>query len=97
MKLLTKKDLKALPKIGSQEGNLNPLCKVKLFAPWGMWTWYLIEYDPETRMALALAQGFDDEVGYVSLDELEQIRGPLGLRIERDRVFKPVPLSELKK
>jgi len=35
------------------------------------------------------------ELGYFSLKELEEIRGPLGLPIERDLDFEPKTLSEL--
>jgi hypothetical protein len=37
------------------------------------------------------------EIGYFSLSELEKIRGPLGLKVERDLYWKPKPLSEVKK
>lgn len=37
------------------------------------------------------------ELGYVSLSELEAVRGPFGLRIERDLHFAPKPLSEVQK
>lgn len=35
------------------------------------------------------------ELGYFSLTELEAVRGPLGLPIERDLYFKPATLNEL--
>ncbi|MCL6481523.1 MAG: DUF2958 domain-containing protein [Firmicutes bacterium] len=38
----------------------------------------------------------ESELGYFSLDELESIRGPLGLKVERDLYWKPVPLSKVK-
>jgi hypothetical protein len=40
-----------------------------------------------------LVDGFEQELGYFSLKELEDTRGPLGLLIERDMHFKPQPLS----
>lgn len=96
MKLLTKELLKKLPLRYSQESNPDPLCVGKLFAPWGNWTWYLIEYDPEERVFLAFVSGFEGELGYVSLDELEAIKGPFGLKIERDMWYEPLKLSEVK-
>jgi hypothetical protein len=42
-----------------------------------------------------LVDGFERELGYFSLDELEQLRGPLGLPVERDLYWKPTLLSEL--
>jgi hypothetical protein len=65
---------------------------VKLFCPWGGATWLLTELDPEDN---DIAFGLCDlgmgcpELGTVRLSELESIRGPDGLRIERDLYFKP--------
>ena len=42
-----------------------------------------------------LVQGFDEELGYFSLEELEQARGPGGLTVERDLSFKPRALSQV--
>lgn len=39
----------------------------------------------------------DPELGYFSLSELEKVRGPLGLRVERDLYWEPKPLSEVRK
>jgi hypothetical protein len=44
-----------------------------------------------------LVQGFEEELGYFSLQELSSVKGPLGLGIERDRHFRPQPLSALRK
>ena len=66
---------------------------VKLFCPWGGATWLLTELDPEEPdIAFGLCdvgQGFP-ELGRVSLAELDAIRGPGGLGIERDLTFKPL-------
>lgn len=35
------------------------------------WTWFLLEYDPETRHAFGLVDGFVEEMGYFDLAELE--------------------------
>ncbi len=96
MKLLTKEIEKKLPKLYSQEKVSDPLCVVKYFTPDSNWTWYGIEYSPETRLFFGLVDGFDKELGYFSLDELENIRGPYGLPVERDLWFKPTKLSELR-
>jgi Protein of unknown function (DUF2958) len=41
--------------------------------------------------------GFEQELGYFRLSELESVRGPLGLQIERDVHFPPTRLSEVKR
>ena len=42
-----------------------------------------------------LVSGFELELGYFSLSELESVRGPLGLPIERDLYFEPKTLQDL--
>ena len=42
-----------------------------------------------------LVDGIETELGYISLNELRTIRGPLGLPIERDEHWKPRSLSEV--
>jgi Protein of unknown function (DUF2958) len=69
---------------------------VKLFSPEA--TWLLSEVDPDDPDRLFglcdLGLGFP-ELGYVSLAELSALKGPLGLRVERDAHFiADKPLSE---
>lgn len=65
---------------------------VKLFTPDAGATWLLTEIDPEDP---DIAFGLCDlglgcpEIGSVSLSELAEVRGRLGLPVERDRHFKP--------
>ena len=73
----------------------NPMALVKLFDPTGSWTWYIAAYDPETRTAWGLVDGFEKEYGDISMPELVAMRGRLGLPIERDLYWKSKPLSEL--
>ena len=64
---------------------------LKLFVPWGSGTWLFTELDEEAGRLFGLCdlgQGFP-ELGYASLEEIESIRGPGGLRIERDMYFNP--------
>jgi len=71
------------------------VAQVKFFTPDSNWTWYGVEYDADQRLFYGLVEGFDKELGYFSLDELEEIKGPMGLKIERDRSFSPTPLMNL--
>jgi Protein of unknown function (DUF2958) len=63
---------------------------VKLFMPDGAATWLLTECDPDDPDRLFglcdLGLGFP-ELGYVSLTEITQLRGKLGLPVERDLHF----------
>lgn len=96
MMLLTKEILEKFKKTGSQEHSPDPLVICKFFDPCGSWTWYPYEYDPERREFFGMVHGDEEELGYFSLDELQSIRGPLGLGIERDRGWTPRPLSAIK-
>ena len=96
MQLLTKAIIKKLPAMRETEGQgEEAIAQVKFFTPDSNWTWYGVEYDAEQRLFYGLVEGFDTEIGYFSLDELEEARGPMGLKIERDRFFDPTPLMNL--
>lgn len=62
----------------------------KLFVPWGAATFLITECDGD-GLAFGLSDlGFGSpELGYISLDELAEIRGPGGLRVEEDIHFRP--------
>ena len=63
---------------------------VKLFCPWGAATWLLFSIDPNMDEAFGLCYLGDIdnmEYGYVSIKEIMSIRGPGGLKIERDAHF----------
>jgi hypothetical protein len=96
MKLLTAEILHNLPALYSQEKVADPIVRVKFFCPWNHWTWYATEYSPEEGLFFGLVRGQEEELGYFSLVELESVSGPGGLKIERDRYFKPCPLSEVR-
>jgi hypothetical protein len=42
-----------------------------------------------------LVDGLEKELGYFSLSELQSVRGPLGLPIERDLYWRPKTLKEI--
>lgn len=85
-KLLTKEIEKKLPPLYSQDGK-NPKkvrVIVKFFNPMGAGTWYATEFDPTERLFFGWAKISDGELGTFSLDDLESVKLPLGLTIERD-------------
>lgn len=96
MMLLTKANLKALPPLYTNEHVADPIAVVKFFTPWSNWTWYATEFDG-TDLFFGLVDGHEEELGYFSLSELKSVKGPWGLRIERDRHFEPTPLSKLRR
>src|ERR1035438_10302025 len=96
MKLMTKELEIKFPAIYTNEEKdpKDVLIIAKFFCPWGNWTWYATEYDPETGRFFGFVRGDFDELGYFSLQELESVRGPFGLGIERDLFFGVHTLAE---
>lgn len=96
-KMLTAELRKALPPLYSQDGKgYEAVAQVKFFSPYSNFTWLATEFDGEDTF-FGLVQGFEEELGYFSLSELEgAYKGPLPL-VERDCWFKPAPLSTFAK
>lgn len=68
----------------------------KFFDPCGSWTWYLMNQDPEDPDYLwGIVSGFEVEIGSFSLSELSAYKGRLGIGIERDLNFSPIPAKEV--
>ena len=95
MKLLTKELREKLPSLYTTKHEPDPLVICKFFTPDSSWTWYAIEFDGKDTF-FGYVDGFEAELGYFSLSELESVRGKLGLPVERDRWFKPCRLSEIR-
>lgn len=96
MQLLTDDLRKTLPKLYATEKlpEDKTIVRCKFFTPDSDWTWYAIEFDGDD-LFYGLVIGWEAELGYFSLSELESVRGPLGLPIERDLYFDPMPLAEV--
>jgi len=84
-----------LPLYSGEEKGLDALAQVKFFTPDAQWTWYASEFDGED-IFFGLVSGLELEFGYFSLKELQEVKGPMGLPIERDLYFKPKKLRELR-
>jgi hypothetical protein len=98
-----------LPKLYTNEDiGLDAPALVKFFTPDSNWTWYAsegsvieanrysnAEEGEQDFLMFGLVIGFEIELGYFSLKELQEARGPMGLPIERDRYFEPKTLREL--
>jgi hypothetical protein len=92
MKLLTealKKKIPALYSSQEQEEQRKFVCK--FFDPCGSWTWYVLEGSDRGNgdwLFYGLVDGMEKEWGYFTLSDLESVRGPLGIGIERDIYFE---------
>ena len=94
MNLLTDEIRQKLPQLYSQEDVEDPIAHVKFFHSLSTWTWYAFEFDGEDTF-FGLVQGFEEELGYFSLSELQSVK-VRGLGVERDLEFNPTPLSQLR-
>ncbi len=82
-----------MPRLAENDDG-DGLARIKLFNPNGAGTWYLSEYEPETRRAFGVAVIQEREAGYIDMAELVAFRGRYGLPIERDLYWTPRPLEE---
>lgn len=106
MKLITKEieeAIKNTPYGSTEDVELDDKKVIaRFFNPTGAGTWYVLENDDweNGRVVFGAATlGYGLELGSISIDELESLKLPLGLRIERDISVEPFKstLGELRK
>ena len=68
---------------------------VKYIAVNSSWQWYLVEYNPDTKIAFGYVIGHEKEWGYFSLEEFQQLNNET-LSIVRDESFQQKKFKELK-
>lgn len=92
MKLITKELEEAFAKQGDtsekQAKDIKVICK--FFNPMGAGTWWVFEkIDDDVYMCFALlGEAIFSEIGSISISEMESLKLPLGLGIERDLSYK---------
>ena len=91
MKLLTKEIISKLEKRGGVEDykDNDPII-AKFFNPIGSGTWYVMEGEKQSNgdwFFYGFVDWMEKEWGSFSLNELESVKLPLGLGIERDINF----------
>jgi hypothetical protein len=89
---------KQIPKLYETEDQKDPVAYVKLFLD--SWTWYITELsiiDGDIAFGYVVSPYCSGELGYFSLNEIQSIKGSLGISVERDLSFKPTKLSQIKK
>jgi len=104
MKLLPKEIREMLPPLGAQDGKGGEaIAYLKLFTPDSGWSWHILEVQPILDShgreidveCFGLVDGQEKELGYFMLSELEEVRGPMGLPLERDLYWQPKTLAEI--
>ncbi len=100
MKILTKpieKKLRANAVVEAETGTTQQVV-LKLFDPYGRFTYYATSLDGDTLYGFAVSPlGSDcDEWGYSSLTEITSLRKFNRPQIERDRYFDPIDPQEIR-
>ena len=88
MMILTKAIKKHLAENTARRDSPDNRPALKLFTPWGAATWLITEMDSNGIMFGLCDLGMGEpELGDVSLAEIMSVRGPMGLKVERDLHF----------
>lgn len=98
--LMTEEMLERVPKIYEQD--VVPLADKEVHAAYFIpfrsnWTWYMTEFDPETRDAYGLVLGYEPEWGYFNLDELEELQAQRLILEDFPKTFRELADTELRK
>lgn len=97
MSLIPQHIINKIPNLYETENEEEKICYVKLFLPSSNWTWYIIEIDKsDNNTCYALVDGFEQELGYFTIRELENLKGLFGLKVELDTSFNTTKLSKIK-
>ena len=100
-KLMTKEIGDTIPALYANENVENydsVLAPAKLFSPYNGWTWYITEWDRATGLCFGLVEGFEEELGYFSLDELAEATVFGGVpAVERDLHWQPKTLGAIRR
>lgn len=57
--------------------------------------WWILEYDPKDRLFFCIAKIFVYEMGYVSFDEMKDVKAFGMMEIERDTNFKVKKVKDI--
>lgn len=94
--LMTREIAEELPRLYEQDCAEVPTVYVRYFSCVNRWDWWLLEFDG-TDEAFGLVEGYDDELGYFSIKEMEELNRQMGFAaVERDEHIEPKPLSAVR-
>ncbi len=94
MNLINEKNRERLRQIGSQENTIDHIVVVKIFNPCGSGSWFVTELH-EDDIAFGYVKLLENEWGYFSIKELEDLRcPPLNLPLEVDKYCGERTISE---
>ena len=86
---------KTIPLLYETEDQKDPIVYAKLFLEG--WTWFMTEMSRDGDICFGyVVSPFGSELGYFSLNEIQEQKGNLGIGVERDLYFTPILLSKLR-
>jgi hypothetical protein len=74
---------------------LDAVAPIKCFTPDSCWAYYFSEFDGCDLLYGVIIGQQEIEFVFITLSELEKVKGPLGLPIERDFNYEPKTFKEL--
>ena len=95
MKLMTKAIREQAEKQYDEGSDMEQNVVAKYFDPMGDWKWFLMNKKKDDSYCWAIVKGHEVEMGSFSIDELESIKLPFGLGIERDTLFEPMKAKDV--
>ncbi len=97
MSLIPQDIFNKIPNLYETENQKDKICYLKLFLADSNWTWYIIEIDKQdNNTCFGFVDGLEQELGYFTIKELENLRGQFGLKVELDSSFTPTQLSKIR-
>ena len=90
----TDEDRAMLPALYETRLEPDPIACIKLYTPLLRCRWYVIEFDGRDEF-FGFFSGFEAEIGYFSVADLQRVRKLVGIAVQRDLEFEPTPLSLL--
>jgi hypothetical protein len=95
MELIPQEIKEQIPKLYETEDSKDPIVYVKLFLD--SFTWYITEISIDDDICFGYVESsFGSELGYFSLQEIQEVKGRLGIGVERDVLFKSTRFSAIK-
>ncbi len=91
----TEEELKKLPKL--YETEKIPFSEKDVYFHFlcGNSEWWMLEYDPNDRLFFCIAKIFEYEAGYVSFDEMREVKAFGFMEVERDLDFEIKKVKEI--
>ena len=92
---MTKEIKEKAEKQYDEGSDMEQMVVAKYFDAMGDWKWFLMNMDKDGDYCWGIVKGHEVEMGSFSMKELESIKLPFGLKIERDTLFEPMKASDV--